>query len=83
MQDVVEQEARTFYTSPTINSSNESPGRNNSNGFIVQGAPWEQQQQQHRTAPNTASVTEFPSFGGRSEEPQPPQPMVGAWGSKR
>lgn len=52
------------------------PREANSNGFVVQGGPWEQK------APNTASVTEFPSFGKNTEEPQA-SPISGAWGSRR
>ncbi|KAJ8954742.1 hypothetical protein NQ318_011437 [Aromia moschata] len=50
-----------------------SRGRDpHNNGFVVQGGPWEQR------APNTASVTEFPSFGGgrNAEELQAP-PRLG------
>ncbi|XP_072387521.1 vigilin [Diabrotica undecimpunctata] len=51
------------------------------NGFVVQGGPWEQQR---AAAPNTASVTEFPSFRRNAEEPQSsPAPVAGAWGSRR
>uniref|UniRef100_A0A6P7F816 Vigilin n=1 Tax=Diabrotica virgifera virgifera TaxID=50390 RepID=A0A6P7F816_DIAVI len=51
------------------------------NGFVVQGGPWEQQR---AAAPNTASVTEFPSFRRNTEEPQSsPAPVAGAWGSRR
>lgn len=79
LQDVVEQDYRNQFASP-YSTTNESPGRTErgSNGFIVQGGPWEQQQ----AAPNTASVTEFPSFRGRGEEPQA-SPVAGVWGSRR
>ncbi|KAF2884527.1 hypothetical protein ILUMI_21643 [Ignelater luminosus] len=79
LQDVAEQELResfrgSFNSSSDSNNSRKSEG----NGFVVQGGPWEQR------APNTASVTEFPSFGGsRVEEPPQPAPVSGAWGPRR
>lgn len=51
-------------------------GRDNPNGFVVQGGPWEQ------SAPNTASVTDFPAFGRNTEQPQA-APVAGAWGGRR
>lgn len=50
--------------------------RDNPNGFVVQGGPWEQ------SAPNTASVTDFPAFGRNTEQPQA-APVAGAWGGRR
>jgi len=41
-------------------------------GFVVKGAPWEQQ------APDTASTQEFPIFGGGSSNPPPVS--VPCWG---
>lgn len=86
MQDVIEQERTNDYRSSHNNSafagSNDSPGRNgrDNNGFVVAGGPWEQQR---AAAPNTASVTDFPAFGGRSEEPPQSSPVAGVWGSRR
>lgn len=81
MEDVEEQETREQHTLNSHFESNLSRSREttNSNGFIVQGGPWEQ-----RAAPNTASVTEFPSFGRNTAEEQPQiSPVSGAWGGRR
>ncbi|XP_050305134.1 vigilin [Anthonomus grandis grandis] len=48
----------------------------NRDGFVVQGGPWEQ------SAPNMASVTDFPAFGRAAEPPQA-APVPGAWGNRR
>jgi polyribonucleotide nucleotidyltransferase len=80
LQDVEEQETREkvhtlhLHFDPNLTSSRSR--EHNSNGFVVQGGPWEQR------APNTASVTEFPSFGRNTEEPQA-SPVSGAWGGRR
>lgn len=85
MQDVIEQE-RVDYRSSHNNSafagSNDSPGRNgrDNNGFVVAGGPWEQQR---AAAPNTASVTDFPAIGSRSEEPPQSSPAPAVWGPRR
>lgn len=81
MQDVADQEIRDSYRSVSFNNSSEGSGGRggvNSNGFVVQGGPWEQR------APNMASVTEFPTVGGRAtvEEPRA-APAAGVWGSRR
>ncbi|XP_076653827.1 satellite-binding protein 1 Dp1 isoform X2 [Halictus rubicundus] len=49
-----------------------------STGFFVKGGPWEQQPQ---SAPNTASVEEFPQFAGYSHVPM--TNPDGPWGVKR
>lgn len=79
LQDVADQEHRESFRG-SFNSSSDSTNSRKSegNGFVVQGGPWEQR------APNTASVTEFPSFGGsRVEEPPQTAPVSGAWGPRR
>lgn len=79
MQDVVDQEIRDSYRMPFNNASDGPGGRTtNSNGFVVQGGPWEQR------APNMESVTDFPTFGGRNtvEEPKTQTP-TGVWGARR
>ncbi|XP_060527573.1 vigilin isoform X2 [Cylas formicarius] len=62
------------------NSQSSYPTRNtqrtNASGFVVQGGPWEQ------SAPNTASVTDFPAFGRSNDQP-PAAPIGGAWGTPR
>lgn len=79
MQDVADQEIRDSYRLPFNNSTDNTNGRTtNSNGFVVQGGPWEQR------APNMQSVIDFPSFGGRHavEEPKTLSP-TGVWGARR
>jgi len=78
MQDVSEQEILNSYRVPQ-SSHNDNSHRSNrdSNGFVVAGGPWDQQ------APNTESVTEFPSFGGHTSEPPQVSPISGAWGNRR
>ena len=89
LQDVTDQETRDSYRNNSfINFNNVTSERNsrNSNGFVVEGAPWEQPR---NVAPNTASVTEFPSFGGNRnrgeplQQQQPTSPVTGAWGFRR
>ncbi|XP_018563296.1 vigilin [Anoplophora glabripennis] len=84
LQDVEEQQTRE--KQHTLNilfdaGAQNAPSRGRdpqNNGFVVQGGPWEQR------APNTASVTEFPSFGRGPEPPQAaPAPIGGAWGARR
>ncbi|KAF7274690.1 hypothetical protein GWI33_012635, partial [Rhynchophorus ferrugineus] len=79
VQDVEEMETREKLHTLTINfDGHASQARNEpgNNGFVVQGGPWEQ------SAPNTASVTDFPVFGRSSIEPQV-NPVAGAWGNRR
>ncbi|CAH1154251.1 unnamed protein product [Phaedon cochleariae] len=93
LQDFDEQQTRErqhtlniHFDQPSQQNPPSRGGGGRGNGFVVQGGPWEQ-----RAAPNTSSVTEFPSFvgGGRhdsSEAHAPreaPAPVGGAWGSRR
>lgn len=68
-----------FETSPTAMSRNSNRNTQADNGFVVQGGPWEQQ----RSAPNTASVTDFPAIGRLNDHQTTPSPIGGAWGSRR
>lgn len=77
LQDFTDQEMLNSYRAPSSGHSMDSPTRAGNNGFMVSGGPWEQQ------APNTESVTEFPSFGGRPTEPPQVSPISGAWGNRR
>lgn len=85
LQDFEEQQARDQNYSLSAhfeNSSQSTPPRGrdhqqSSNGFVVQGGPWEQQ------APNTASVTDFPAFGRNDEAQSAPATIGGAWGARR
>ncbi|KAF5298917.1 hypothetical protein FQR65_LT09570 [Abscondita terminalis] len=74
LQDVIERHepGAAFHSSESPNNR-----KTDGNGFVVQGGPWEQR------APNTASVTEFPSFGGNRVEELKPSPVAGVWGSRR
>lgn len=83
IQDVEEMETReklhtlNFHFDNSSNSNNtQRSNRDANNGFVVQGGPWEQ------SAPNTASVTDFPAFGRNTDQPQA-APVAGAWGSRR
>lgn len=82
MQDVLENEYRESLRSPQRDDGNVG-GNENDSGFIVKGGPWEQQQQQQQpqSAPNTASVEEFPQFAGYSHVPV--ATPDGPWGIKR
>ncbi|XP_072749862.1 vigilin [Anoplolepis gracilipes] len=82
MQDVIENEYRESLRSPQRDDANVG-GNENDTGFIVKGGPWEQQQQQQQpqSAPNTASVEEFPQFAGYSHVPV--ATPDGPWGIKR
>lgn len=83
MQDVIENEYRESLRSPQRDDGN-AGGNENDTGFIVKGGPWEQQQQQQQqpqSAPNTASVEEFPQFAGYSHVPV--ATPDGPWGIKR
>lgn len=79
MQDVIDLEQRhpPSYTFNNVVESSNSRSNNRGDGFFVQGGPWEQR------APNTASVTEFPSFGNRNHEEPQVAPMASAWGPRR
>ena len=56
-------------------------GSNDSdNGFVVKGGPWEQQSP--KSAPNTASVEDFPNFGGHDMTQPPMSTPDGPWGKR-
>ncbi|XP_012215357.1 vigilin [Linepithema humile] len=84
MQDVIDNEYRESLRSPQRDDGSNAGGNENDSGFIVKGGPWEQQQQQQQpqSAPNTASVEEFPQFAGYSHVPVA-TPPDGPWGIKR
>ncbi|XP_033222679.1 vigilin [Belonocnema kinseyi] len=76
MQDV----AHTYEYSNshrTPQRGDDESGNENDSGFVVKGGPWEQSPQ---SAPNTASVEEFPSFGGFT--PVAAANPDGAWGKR-
>lgn len=79
MQDVIENEYRESLRLPQRDDGSVG-GNENDTGFIVKGGPWEQQQQP-QSAPNTASVEEFPQFAGYSHVPV--ATPDGPWGVKR
>jgi len=81
MQDVLENEELNSYRAPSSNPAdgargNRRGGDGDNDGFVVAGGPWEQQ-----TAPNTESVTDFPTFG--NQEPVQVPTISGAWGNRR
>lgn len=85
LQDIEEMETReklhtiNFHLETTGSGSRSSQRnqRDGNNGFVVQGGPWEQ------SAPNTASVTDFPAFGRNSDQPPQTTQVAGAWGARR
>ncbi|KAL1494803.1 hypothetical protein ABEB36_010342 [Hypothenemus hampei] len=85
LQDYEEMETRqklntlNFHFDQSASSQEGTPDNRDgkSNGFVVQGGPWEQ------NAPNTASVTDFPAFGRNKEQPPQSSPAAGAWGCRR
>lgn len=80
MQDVNEAEIRESYR-PSFGRGEDdgsSLGQGGGvTGFVVKGGPWEQR------APDTASTSEFPSFGGGGDDPQCIPSPSGAWGPRR
>lgn len=77
MQDMTESELRENRFTFNQNDGEGSLAQNvGGTGFVVKGAPWEQR------APDTASTSEFPSFGGGEETPRSIAP-TGAWGARR
>ncbi|XP_008546988.1 vigilin [Microplitis demolitor] len=53
-------------------------------GFVVKGGPWEQQQsQQLKSAPDTASVADFPTFVGHDSNQVSVATPEGPWGKRR
>lgn len=89
LQDVTEQEQyRPSNRTDDFENVFSNAASGQSKEFVVKGAPWEQK------APNTASVKEFPSFGGgRHQAPAgtdanapapefPNAPITGVWGHR-
>ncbi|XP_034942001.1 vigilin [Chelonus insularis] len=54
----------------------------NDSGFIVKGGPWEQQAQP-KSAPDTASVADFPTFVGHDSNQVSVATPGGPWGKRR
>jgi hypothetical protein len=80
MQDVNEAEIRESYRPSFSRGDNSAASLGHGGGvtgFVVEGGPWEQR------APDTASTSEFPSFGGGADTPQNVPAPSGAWGSRR
>lgn len=77
LQEAEENEYRNSFRAPVRDDSN-SAGSENDSGFVVKGAPWEQKP---KTAPNTASVEDFPQIAGSNHVPA--ATPDGAWGMKR
>jgi len=95
MQDVVEREEMSSHVrGPRDTGYNGDAGgaQHDRAGFVVSGAPWQQQQQQQQgqqgqqppvrvMAPNMASAEEFPSFGGEGGGSS--GSSVPVWGPRR
>jgi len=87
MQDMDDNDSSQQY----LRSSKQEGQHNHRNagqpGFVVAGAPWEQQQPQLQNrlpvvAPNTASNEEFPLFGGTGNNATT-SGTAPLWGPKR
>lgn len=68
MQDIDDNDSSQQYVRSSKQDGHYNQRNTGQSGFIVAGAPWEQQPHQHgqqrpSVAPNTASNEEFPSFG--------------------
>jgi hypothetical protein len=84
MQDIDDNDSSQQYLRSSKQEGQHNNNRNaGQTGFIVQGAPWEQQPGNQRVpvvAPNTASNEEFPSFGESAAVNSSSAPM---WGPRR
>lgn len=88
MQDIDDDASTHQYVRSSNQESSGGKRGPGQTGFVVQGAPWEQQpaqqqvpQQQQRSpviAPNTLSNEEFPSFGDSAGNSSTP-----LWGPRR
>jgi len=79
LQDVSETEyMQTFVRDPNLDNKKGGAKENQSNGFVVKGAPWEQ-------PPDTQSNEEFPSFlgNGVSSSASSTRPVSSAWGARK
>lgn len=83
MQDMDDVDSSHQYIRSSRQDSSQSHGGSGQSGFVVAGAPWEQQSHGRHamSAPNPASNEEFPSFGGSgASNPSGAAPI---WGPKR
>jgi polyribonucleotide nucleotidyltransferase len=76
LQDVSETEyMQKFVREPNSDNKKGGAKENQSNGFVVKGAPWEQ-------PPDTQSNEEFPSFGNGVSSASV-KPVGSAWGTRK
>nr|CAI5828480.1 unnamed protein product [Callosobruchus analis] len=88
LQDFEEQQIRdkTHTLNVHLEAVSTTSPQRDPKGFEVAGGPWEQRPGGPTTsAPDTASVTDFPAFGkgGPAAGDQQATPVAGAWGSRR
>jgi len=87
MQDMDDEDSSQQYLRSSKQEGQHNNHRNpGQTGFIVQGAPWEQQHGSQRmpvVAPNTASNEEFPSFGESAAAAAANASSAPMWGPRR
>lgn len=87
MQDMDENDSSQQYIRSSKQDSSHRERGGGQSGFVVAGAPWENQSHGRHAAaaPNTASNEEFPSFGGASNAPASASASAPAptWGPRR
>lgn len=90
LQDVIDRE---MYTHPSSKPTDSKPTNGQSKGFVVRGAPWEQQQRQTATngaalineqVPDTNNMEDFPTISSAGGD-GPSNGLKGAmsWGPSR
>jgi len=76
MQDVIDNEYMQKFLRNGSGSDRKEKKEKQNNGFVVQGAPWEQ-------PPDTQSTEDFPTFGSAANSNnEGSRPISSAWGSR-
>ncbi|KAK0077806.1 hypothetical protein PV325_003421 [Microctonus aethiopoides] len=85
LQDLEGREIRKKFRRGGKRESERPLGSNeNDPGFVVKGGPWEQQQSEEpKSAPDTASVADFPTFVGHDSNQVSVATPDGPWGKRR
>lgn len=81
LQDIEERQIRQSLTRTTKRELERPRGSESDSGFVVKGAPWEQNAPP-RCAPDTASVADFPTFVGHDSNQVPVSAPEGPWGKR-
>ncbi|XP_011297299.1 vigilin [Fopius arisanus] len=80
LQDLEEWQMRHSLTRGNKRESERPRGSESDSGFVVKGAPWEQNPP--KSAPDTASVADFPTFVGHDSNQVPVSAPEGPWGKR-